>query len=293
MSTTLMSKRLLAPIASLLIPVILWWVWPYSRGMAYSLYRAYEKQRTLHALNGYANKESAHFDLWYTNADAYNVDLILQTAEAVYGPVEKLMGTQAIDKVPLIVYADRGVLRKAFGWGSSESAMGVYWTGTIRLLSPNAWISSQNQNTRQRVFTELNPIAHELTHYLLDYMTNGNYPRWFTEGLAQQVEHQVTGYLWLEPQSTLRQPLYTLDDLQSRFDQLSNQPLAYRESYLLVDYLSKTYGEKELAALVQRLAKGVPFDDAIHQTFGKTMAQVFADWQTWVHAHLDQIDPMD
>lgn len=50
--------------------------------------------------------------------------------------------------------------------------------------------------------------------------------RWFTEGLAQRIEYQVSGYLWIEQDSTLRQKLYSLDELEKRFDRLSNQPLA-------------------------------------------------------------------
>ncbi|HEY3365319.1 MAG TPA: peptidase MA family metallohydrolase [Symbiobacteriaceae bacterium] len=285
-----LNRWLLAAVPILLVPALLFWFWPRPRDVMYSLYRERGKAQTLAGLDGYQSKESQHYEIWYTDADEKNVDMILKTAETVYGPVVKAVGFQA-DKVPLIVYPDRTVLRKAFGWGSSESAMGVYWQGTVRLLSPNAWIDEQTDKSRARVFRKLNPIAHELTHYLLDYKTSGNYPRWFTEGLAQRVEHDVTGYLWIENKSTLRQNLYSLSDLESHFDQLDNQPLAYRESFLLVDYLASTYGKAQMSALVERLGNGISFGDAVRMTYGKSIGQIHDDWADWVKDNLDELDP--
>lgn len=276
----------------LLVTGLAWLVWPQPREVVYSLYRERGKTKTLTGLEGYQRMESAHFEVLYTEADRDVVGLVLDTAESVFQPVVDFMGFAPSERVPIILYPNRAELRSAFGWGNGESAMGVYWSGTIRLLSPNVWISEQDEKVRNRVFRKLNPIAHELTHYLLDYMTNGNYPRWFTEGLAQRVEYQVTGFLWIEPESTLRQDLYSLDNLQNGFDQLRNQPLAYRQSYLLVDYMALTYGEEQLTALLDRLSSGMELGKAVRQTTGLSMGQVHADWLHWMQQNLDMLDPV-
>lgn len=274
----------------LVVSCVLWRYWPQPREAVYSLYREHSKERTIAGLQGYKSQSSDHFEVLYTEHDENVIDMILETAEKVYDPVLAEVGYQPPGKVPMIVYDSRDSLRQAFGWGQSESAMGVYWTGTIRLLSPNVWIDEKGEGARRKVFNRLNPIAHELTHYLLDYLTNGNYPRWFTEGLAQRVEYKVTGYLWIESRSTLKQELYSLDDLQNRFDHLRNQPLAYRQSFLMVDYMARRYGEDGLKHLVALLGQGVDFPVAVQKAFGVSIAELHTDWLVWVKDNLDQLE---
>lgn len=291
MTTQSLSRWLLllfVPLA--IIGLVVWFVWPRPRDAVYSLYRERGRARTIEGLQGYNSQSSEHFEVYYTESDENVVDMILQNAEKVYGPVVEQTGFEPSTKVPLIVYSSRDELRKAFGWGSGESAMGVYWSGTIRLLSPNLWIDESNPRERQEVFAQLNPIAHELTHYTLDYLTNGNYPRWFTEGLAQRIEYKITGYLWLEEDSSLQQDLYTLEELRERFDDLENQPLAYRQSYLLVEYMERTYGEEQLHELVRLLSRGVGFNAAIEKAFGQPMNWLYADWLSWVDDNLMELD---
>lgn len=286
-----MVRVLVVVLPVVLCALLVWRWWPYPREAVYSLYRDRGKERTIAGLQGYHKQSSEHFDIFYTDGDKNVVDMILETAEALYEQVVTELSYEPEERVPLIVYPNRDALRSAFGWGNGESAMGVYWTGTIRLLSPNVWIDEESPKVQRKVFRKLNPIAHELTHYLLDFRTNGNYPRWFTEGLAQRVEYEVSGYLWIESESTLRQSLYTLEDLEQRFDRLSNQPLAYRQSYLLVNYMARQYGEKNLAVLINRLAEGVPFRKAILQAFGVSMEDIHEQWTQWVEENLDQLEP--
>lgn len=284
--------RFLAVTLPLALCVILAWnAWPQPRQAVYALYRDRGRARTLVGLQGYHLQSSEHFDIFYTDSDRNVVDLVLETAEGLYEKVVNDVGYRPDEQVPIILYPGRAELRHAFGWGNGESALGVYWTGTIRLLSPNVWIDEEKPREQRKVFRRLNPIAHELTHYLLDHRTNGNYPRWFTEGLAQRVEHNASGYLWIEPESTLRQPLYPLENLEKRFDQLTNQPLAYRQSYLLVNFMAEQFGEDQLAMLVNALAEGIAFRTAVPQVFGISMDEVYNQWYQWIQENLNQLEP--
>lgn len=283
-------RWLLVVLPFLLLPAVLWQYWPHPREVVYSLYRERGRNRALAGLQDYEVKTSDNVVVYFMDQDRNVADWILHTTEAAYGPVTKQLGHRPSEKVPVIVYSSRDELRTAFGWGNGESAMGVYWSGTIRLLSPNVWISEKTDKDKRKVFDRLNPIAHELTHYVLDYYTNGNYPRWFTEGLAQRVEFKATGYLWIESESSLRQDLYTLDELENRFDQLHNQPLAYRQSFLLVDYIAKTYGEERLGELVGYLGTGTPFHTAVEETTGASLQMIYWDWQDWVEDNLHKLE---
>jgi hypothetical protein len=255
-----------------------------------SAVRSLERYRTLTGLARFERRQSAHFDLYFNTADEAVADMVLQTAETVWDPVIQRMGRRPSGRVPLILYPSREELRQAFGWGQSESALGVYWQGTIRLLSPNVWLEGLEEESREKAFARLNPIAHEFTHYLLDELTAGNYPRWFTEALAQRVEAAVTGYVWLESSSRLSQTLYSYEELVSHFHKLPNQSLAYREAYLFLDWLTKERGEPSLERLVHLLAKGDTFEGAFTQAFEAAPAERFQEWSTWVQANAAELD---
>jgi len=268
---------LFVPLSVLSLVILGWMQWPQPRAAIYRLYREQGRAQALEGLEGYENQSTERFDLYYQPSDANLADLVLETAEGLYDAVMEEVGHTPDGRVPLILYPTRPELRKAFGWGNDQSALGVYWRGTIRLLSPNVWIDEEDEARRTEAFRRLNPLAHELTHYVLDDLTNGNYPHWFTEGLAQRVEYRQTGYLWLEESAALDQRLYTLADLEERFDTLPNQALAYRESYLLVSYMAEAYGTEGLAGLIARLGQGMPFSRAVAESLGVDMATVYQD----------------
>lgn len=261
-----------------------------ARSLVYSFVRERERQHMLGELQGYTHIQGNHFLVYYTKRDANVAQMVLDSAEAVYAPVINRFGYEPSRPIPLVLSPDQTTLQQSFGWSNGDTTMGVYWTGVIQVLSPNAWLKGVPKEQRPAAFHRLSPLAHELTHYLLDYKTGGNYPRWFTEGLAQRVEYQVTGYLWVEPESNMHQQLYTLAELQGDFDTLSNQALAYRESYLMVDYLARTWGDDKLRNLVGDLAGGYTFERALQRTTGMNQPQFEQAWRTWVADHLDQLD---
>lgn len=252
--------------------------------------RAMERRRVLQGLEGYHQQASQHFDLYYQEVDENVAQLILETAEQVWAPVSDQMQSAPWGRVPLILYPSREELRAAFGWGQSESALGVYWQGTIRLLSPNVWLDGMKSDQDLVEFARLNPVAHELTHYILDERTGGNYPRWFTEALAQQVEERVTGYVWLEQASQMAQDLYAYDELNLSFQALANQPLAYRQSYLFLRWLADRSGEQAAEQLIQHLARGSVFPEAFTNVYGAPPDVLFRQWQEWAVANAARLD---
>lgn len=230
--------------------------------------------------------ETEHFVIKYTPADQDSLALVGEAAEAAYRPVTQMMGYQPAGKTLIVIYPDKTELRKAFGWSGDQSAMGVYWGGAIQLLSPQAWLQQEGDQKEQ--FIRTGPMVHEYTHLVFDYMTNGNYPRWFTEGLAQYVEYRVNRYEWVTPQNKLTGDLYSMAELEGGFDDLPNQALAYRESLAAIRYIAEVHGQDKLNAIISRLQQGVPVKTAIEMVLGMDYEQFNREWPAWARDHMQQ-----
>jgi hypothetical protein len=224
-----------------------------------------------------------HFIIKYTPADAGTVAMVAQAAEQAYAPVTHELGFEPKGKTVILVYPDKNELRKAFGWSNNESAMGVYWGGVIQLLSPQAWMKDGYTVSE---FIQTGPMVHEFTHLVFDHVTNGNYPRWFTEGLAQYVEYKVNGYEWIVPTNTLHQTLYTTAQLGGDFDQLDNQALAYRESLAAIRYITEVHGEDKLKQVIAELKTGRSLETAINKSIGMDEAAFDSAWRAWAVEHM-------
>lgn len=228
-------------------------------------------------------RETPHFVIKYTAADAGIVDMVAVAAERAYEPVTRELGYVPPSKTTILIYPDKSELRKAFGWSGDESAMGVYWGGVIQLLSPRAWM--QNGASLDE-FIHSGPVAHEFTHLVFDLMTNGNYSRWFTEGLAQYTEYRVNHYEWITPANNLHGQLYTMAQLDDSFDDLSNQALAYRESLAAIRYITDNYGDDRLRQIIGELQHGVRLERAIPDALGMSYADYETAWQQWAIANM-------
>jgi hypothetical protein len=185
----------------------------------------------------------------------------LSNAEDVYPKVARIVGYEVPFKILLVLIPDRDNMRKGVGWASAENTMGAYWAGSIRILSPRVWAGTEDPLQIARIYRQRGPLAHELTHLLLDYRTDGNYSTWFTEGLAQYVEYKLTGNVWAYPKTDTVEiyPLAALDEAFDSADQLS----AYFEAFTLLKYQAKRYGEGSINKIIQLLGRGYSLEEAI------------------------------
>lgn len=251
------------------------------QGYVYSLFRTVVQKRVDGQTDEYKVWETEHFAIKYLPVDAGVVKMVAQAAEKAYGPVTQMLGYDP-GKTTIIIHPDRKSLQESFGWSSGESVLGVYWAGIIRVLSPRDWLSDIPAREWPEVFRQSGPVAHEFTHLVLDYKANGNFPRWFTEGVAQYVEYKLNDYIWLEPESTLDQPLYSLKELTDNFDTLNNEPLAYHESFMLIKFLTDNWGEDSLSKVIASLAQGRTLDQAFRDAIGLRLTDFEQAWLKWI-----------
>ena len=111
----------------------------------------------------------------------------------------------------------------------------------------------------EEIFRLLGPVAHEYTHYVIDHLTFGNYPRWLSEGLAQFTEQILAKAPPIQAQSLLNEDFYSIDDLESHFDLLPNQSLAYMEALFLCEILIEQLTFNYIRQLLHKLQNGCKF----------------------------------
>ncbi|MCL6558192.1 MAG: hypothetical protein K6U74_05215 [Firmicutes bacterium] len=268
--------------ASFMLLAALLWRFPAGvKFFGYGVVREIAKAQVIAGTWNMAKLTSEHFYIKYMPEDRAEAMLVLETAEKFHTPVTEDFGFFPRRKIPLILYSSREELNRSFGWEAKESAMGVYWAGAIRVLSPAAWVGEIDPKRAREVFISSGPMAHELTHLMVDYLTGGNYPRWFTEGVAQWEEYKLTGFQFNDAAGSLNQPLYSLKELTLDFDSLPNQSLAYRQSFAAVRYIVNFYGDDALLDLMKSLSKGHDFSEAMEKVLGLSPAAFEAKYQAW------------
>lgn len=251
------------------------------RSGTYAIFRESLKQKALWTTRHMDTITGDHFIIRYAEGNEKDAELVLATAEKFYSPIAEKYAYTSRSKIPVIVYGSRADLNRNFGWPANESAMGVYWAGVIRILSPNVWVTEQDPELYKDEFITSGPMAHEFTHLAVDYVTGGNYTRWFTEGVAQYEEYKLTGFEFDDSSATLDQPLYQLNEMDTNFDNLPNQPLAYRQSYLAVRYIAEVYGEEYLRYILQNLSKNHKMDKTLSDVLGIDIEKFEINYQKW------------
>ncbi len=223
----------------------------------------------------FSEQQSEHYVIKYTDVDAEHIPMISQAAEKAYSSVSGVFNRQTDSKITLVVYPDETSLAKSFGWDKDERAMGVYWGGTIRILSPQAYLDGDDMDDK---FYQEGPMVHEFAHLMVDEMSHGNYNRWWTEGIAQYVEKKVTGF---EFPSASGAAYYDLATLEKRFDNL-DQRVAYWESLKTVEIIADNYGEDKIYLILDYLGQG----DSMKQALEKALNTSYDSFQQQLYLEL-------
>ena len=166
--------------------------------------------------------------------------------------------------VVFVVHASPEELARTFGWDPRDPPLGLYAAGVIHVADPRTWASNRD------TFARLGPVPHELAHWLLDWNTLGNYPAWFTEGLAQAVDRAVTGFTFGWAGTC---PRVAWSDLNGAFASLPTDQ-AYGAALCLYDRLTERGGGGALPRLAEALAAGEPFAVAAARIYGVDPARL-------------------
>lgn len=125
-------------------------------------------------------------------------------------------------------------------------------------------------------------MVHELAHLMVDEMSRGNYNRWWTEGVAQYTEREITGFEFTSPFKNKDDLFYyQLDNLEKNYDRLE-QSVAYWESLQAVDYIVCAYGEDKVYLVLDRLSMGDSMANALENSLGVGYAAFSRDFYRYL-----------
>lgn len=234
----------------------------------------YGYSRGMEALSG------GRFVVLFRDGQKREAEMILAAAEGFYPALAEQFGLEIRGPVPVLLYDDRENLNKSFGWPADADTMGVYWAGSIRVLSPDAWIDPAERDY-YRVFAELGPMPHEIAHLFVDHLSMGNCPRWFNEGVAQYQEYRLTGFHFGEAGRFPLDRAFSPAELAG-FNTLEDQHLAYHQSFSIVAFLVETYGWPAVVSVLKKLGRGATLEEGLNEALGIDLITLDGEWKRWV-----------
>ncbi len=244
------------------------------RKVAYDIGRTVVENKIVNSLYDFKVSRSMHTIVYYTEEDNQFVKMIQDCIDIYYPILCKdfdidLARYEKIGKVNVILYSSEDSLRESLGMKKGEVPMGVYYGNTVHILSPRIWTGGKTYEEIREKFMREGPVVHELTHLVLDHKTMGNYPLWFTEGVALYYEYKHTGFEWRRDMKQQSKNI-CIEALHKEFHSLDER-ISYRRAFDLIHSLVKVQGEKKLQMLIERLSKGEAFPKAFEKEYGFSM----------------------
>ncbi|MFV9568791.1 peptidase MA family metallohydrolase [Thermoanaerobacter mathranii] len=234
--------------------------------VSYPYVREIKEDNLTDNVKDYKTAQSEHFIVRYTPPDEKYVPLVLKIAEKHYDSVTKDLGHKPVGKIVIIMYHDPEKMNRDFSLAKGDTAMGIYLNGIISIASPELWISPTKD--LEKVFEHEGPIVHEFAHLIVDDVAKGNYPVWFTEGIALLEEYRENGFVWGEYITTDKP--YSLKELTYNFNQL-DETLAYKRSFEIVKAITDKYEMQSIREILKYLGEGLNLSESFYKVTGQNL----------------------
>ncbi len=231
----------------------------YIKPAAVTIVQVAERARLKRLTVDYAVKETENFLIRFSDKDIGVIRRVEYQAQKQFDAVTEYFGYNPETKITLTVYQDKNHLQKGLRLPYKGTTLGAYYAGTISVLSPSVW-GHEGDAAEEGLY------IHELTHLIMSDMAGGNYPMWFTEGMALYQEYINTGFEWGREYKFEDLP-YSIQELTDHFAKL-DQFIAYKQSFLLVKTLVEREGRNKVFELLETLKGDVPFDLAFERVYG-------------------------
>lgn len=214
--------------------------------------------------------------------------LLLDAAVAGLDQLESDMGITLQDDVQLFIYGDSADMRDAVLYIQD-------WAGGVAFTEYNTILIGVTPSSAES--WGVPTVRHELAHLVLAQFTRnclgGHMPTWLNEGLAVYAEGELSSDWQADIERGIDEDLFDpVRSLAGSFPAHSDEAsLAYSQSYSVVEFMLRTYGQEQLQALLLALADGQPYDDALLQVYGFNVDELETQWRADVGATPRTIPP--
>jgi tetratricopeptide (TPR) repeat protein len=249
--------------------------------------RVSNSRLVLKHLDGYQTLETPHYVVRFDpKADKVLAPFLAEYLEEVHTGFAKDYGFAPDGKVLVEVFSSREMFsgRTIALPGLPDVAAGACTGRVVAFPSPAAGRSDDRPANWARV------VRHELTHAFNLIQTDYHVPHWLTEGLAVRSEGGDRPAPWM---AVLRERyaaarLFDLDTITLGFVRPRAEddwPLAYLQSLLYVEYLTKTHGPGSVGKLLDAYRGGASTRTALKAAAGVEQAA----FETGYRAYLAEV----
>jgi hypothetical protein len=233
---------------------------------AYPVFRQLEEGRLSRYTRNYESLEDGQVRVFYLEKDRPFAFDVLDLVRRDLAELERFFDS-SIEELDIVLYSSEELMFADLGIKEGSKVMGAYYGGRVNVLTPRLWATDGDGNGLD-VGQLANTVLHEITHLMVEEMARGNFPLWFTEGMALYMEYAVLGYEWAADMP--RMVPYSAQELENSFSRL-DQNLAYKQSFLLVKHLHEQVGREGIREMLGRLRKGENFDQVLEEISGQNL----------------------
>lgn len=198
--------------------------------------------------------------------------VVLETLEDAYSELGSELNYYPEVKVPVLLYSgeDFALVTNSPDWA------GAVYDGKIRL--PGQALQQMSAPLEALLY-------HEYSHVLVHFLSHRHAPVWLNEGLAEVAGRSRNPLPLVHLQAAVQKgQLLNWDQLADSFRKLpaDQVPLAYEQSYSLVDFMVDRFGWHKMAELLQRLGRREDWRESIafvYRGYGLDWPAIQLEWR--------------
>ena len=215
---------------------------------------------------------------WYQRDQTFGQFILNQTVNHITR-IQKKLGTSLDHTINIWIYSSVDDFKGSLDPGAYE------WVGGEARPGLNEAEFVVVDSSDERLVRDMpHELTHLVFHQIIKYGINA--PTWFDEGLAveNQLFHEQTMTLHFQ-EALQRHTLFRLSEIDAGFPQDAYKAdLAYAQSWQLVNYMYKTFGQAKMTALIKSMGSiSTDFNQDLQKTLGVDQDHLENQWRLSLH----------